>query len=113
MFLVRNTFMALALSALAGAEVITMTSPTSVLNDGDGNPSSPWMADGINPLQLRVDTASIIPAGSVLNSVTVRIAGNAIDASYRGEIDLTLTSPSESAQSWDFPIAQGVMTPVI
>lgn len=102
MFLVRNTFMALALSALAGAEVITMTSPTSVLNDGDGNPSSPWMADGINPLQLRVDTAAIIPAGSVLNSVTVRIAGNAIDASYRGEIDLTLTSPSESAQSWDF-----------
>lgn len=98
---VRNIFLTLAFSALAGAEVVTITSPTSVSNDADGIATSPWMVDGVSPLMLRVDTSALIPVGSTLNSVKVRIAGNAIGASYRGEIDLTLTSPNASSQTWD------------
>ena len=102
MFLVRSLAAASFLPIFLGAEVLSINSPTTVINDGDGHSSSPWLSDGTHPLQLELDTSALVPTGSTINSLTVRITGSSLDDSYRSEIGLSVSSPNGDTQSWDF-----------
>lgn len=92
----------LVLALPAFGEIVTVTTPSSVNSDADGNSSSPWVSDGLTALQIQFDTSSVIPENSTINSVVVRASGTAIAPSYRSEIDLTLTDPSGNSANWDF-----------
>ena len=92
----------LILANIAWAETAIFTNPSTVIADADGNTNSPWIADGVTPLSLQFDTSGTIPAGSTINSVTIRANGTAISPSYRSEIDLSLSDPAGNTASWDF-----------
>lgn len=84
------------------AQLATLTVPSQVVGDGDGNRNAPWISDGSSALVLQFDTTGLIPAEATIRSVTVRADGSAISPSYRSEIDLTVGDPAGNMVAWDF-----------
>ena len=103
MFFLRALVLSPLLPALkCAAATAVFTSPSSISDDADGNNSAPWTTNGTTPVSLEFDTSALIPTGAVINSVTIRANGTAIEPSYRSEIDLSITDPTGNTDSWDF-----------
>lgn len=83
------------------AEVISIETPTLVVEDADGNTASPWSSNGQTELRLEFDTSNLIPAGATINSVVINASGQSILPSFRSEIQITLTAPSGGTSTWD------------
>jgi len=90
----------LTLVTWSNAGVITLT-PQASAGDADGVEGAPWVADGVDDLQLAFD-ASDLPERAMIVSLTLRVQGQTVPPSYLSEIQMVLGLPSEEAFLWDF-----------